>query len=114
MSRAAAYQMRRSEKTAEQMIAKRLQNISLQLGEWIEICVENGIAKLTGRVLSAEMKQLAGRLTKGHDAIVKCHNCIEIMKSWPHSQGFQFAVSWKDNNGLREEDDGGGIYELAA
>ena len=113
MSKAINYQFRRSSKLVEQVISARLQKLSLQLGEWIEVNVEDGVAKLTGRVLSPELKQMAGQMVSKHKAILSCHNCIEVMKSWPHPGGFQFALSWRDNNGLREEERGG-CYELAA
>lgn len=70
----------RSDKDLEDLIVKQIRVLPLQIGEWIDVEVENGVVKLQGTVNSSWHKAFAARSAWELSGVVDCINLIVITK----------------------------------
>jgi len=77
----------RTDRDLEKLINKQVLAQPLMAGEWIDVQINNGVAKIEGRVYRTKLKALASRATWELSGIKDCINKIEIDAPPVSSQG---------------------------
>lgn len=71
----------RTDKELEVLITKQVQALPFVSGEWIDVEVCDGVAKLEGRVFRPRLKAFAARATWELSGIKDCINLIDLRPS---------------------------------
>jgi osmotically-inducible protein OsmY len=71
----------RSDKALEILISKQLLSLPLLQGEWIDVEVSKGVARLKGHVFRSRLKAFAARATWELSGVRDCINLIELTAS---------------------------------